>query len=263
MKMDKCYTKKAFTLVELLVVISIIALLLAILMPALQKAKLQAQKVLCESNVHSQLLVQIAYATESNAKFPKHGTWAPEYVRCDTQPPRWRSTDNWVDAIKKGKYISDAKVLLCPALKFLGNDTRLTGYFKDLAWVSPGNSNFGGWNTDKGIILIPYLWFAGYTSLLPAPGEPPVLATLNDGTSRTLMISHRISFASGGGGWDEGHGGKGLVGGADSNTFLRSYVKSADTPTGFSDGHVDIRRHGQFKARGDSNYSGSGETYFY
>jgi len=43
--------KKAFTLVELLVVISIMAMLLAVLLPALRKARDQAKKTICKSDI--------------------------------------------------------------------------------------------------------------------------------------------------------------------------------------------------------------------
>jgi prepilin-type N-terminal cleavage/methylation domain-containing protein len=54
--------KKAFTLIELLVVIAIIALLLAVILPALNSAKAQAQGVICTANLSSVLKCWLLYA---------------------------------------------------------------------------------------------------------------------------------------------------------------------------------------------------------
>ena len=45
------HRKKGFTLVELLVVITIIALLMSVLMPALARVRKQAKAVLCQANL--------------------------------------------------------------------------------------------------------------------------------------------------------------------------------------------------------------------
>ncbi len=72
--------KTAFTLVELLVVISIIALLIAILLPSLKKARDQTKKVACASNVRSLTQATLTYAVENKDFVPLSQAPEPSYV---------------------------------------------------------------------------------------------------------------------------------------------------------------------------------------
>ena len=68
----RSFRHKAFTLVELLVVIGIIAVLVALLLPALSAAREQAQRTQCASNLHQLSTALINYATSNEGVFPTH-----------------------------------------------------------------------------------------------------------------------------------------------------------------------------------------------
>lgn len=113
-----CGKKRAFTLIELLVVVAIIALLMAILLPALSNARKQARLVACGANLHQIGIALHIYGGEYNNKMVE--------VLDPTSPwtanPGWAS---WLLADRKGfrglgllvytGEMANAKSLYCPA----------------------------------------------------------------------------------------------------------------------------------------------------
>jgi prepilin-type N-terminal cleavage/methylation domain-containing protein len=62
--------QKAFTLIELLVVIAIIALLMAILLPTLQRARKQAKAAACQANLRQWATTLALYVDDNQGRVP-------------------------------------------------------------------------------------------------------------------------------------------------------------------------------------------------
>jgi prepilin-type N-terminal cleavage/methylation domain-containing protein/prepilin-type processing-associated H-X9-DG protein len=112
-----------FTLIELLVVIAIIAILAAMLMPALAAAKQRAWTIACNSNLHQISLGMTMYADESNGFYPESGGDIP-----------WGNTDphthanGWMQQIYQ--YTSSTNIYHCPSNKLLPeNEQSWFNYF--------------------------------------------------------------------------------------------------------------------------------------
>lgn len=99
--------KKQFTLIELLVVIAIIAILAAMLLPALNNARNQAHKINCTSNMKQMGLAHISYEGDYDNRLP-FGIMRPTA----TAYTETMSLRGWPEIL--WDYYKNANVLWCP-----------------------------------------------------------------------------------------------------------------------------------------------------
>jgi prepilin-type N-terminal cleavage/methylation domain-containing protein len=107
-----------FTLVELLVVVGIIALLVAILIPALSRARESANRTICLSNIRQVATALISYTADNNGSFPFCGLAGANPLDADWV--WWQKANGRIDQIAEhgiGPYLNltaTPRVLYCP-----------------------------------------------------------------------------------------------------------------------------------------------------
>jgi prepilin-type N-terminal cleavage/methylation domain-containing protein/prepilin-type processing-associated H-X9-DG protein len=144
----------AFTLIELLVVIAIIAILAAMLLPALGSAKTKAQGIQCMSNLKQLQLVFLLYPDDNGDKLTSSGYISP------VEPTAW--VDGWEDfsgsnpdntdprtltdpkRAKFAAYLTGVGIYKCPADRSMvtlnGKSTpRLRSMSMGQQWAGPGD----------------------------------------------------------------------------------------------------------------------------
>lgn len=124
--------KRAFTLVELLVVIGMIGVLIGMLLPAISVAREQAKSVACLSNLRQLAVAAHAYVALNRGRYP---------------PARWGS-DNWDFSIVAGRAVpgllwrgqTDMHIQQCPSFDGKSNTPLdpYTGYNYNTSYIGHG-----------------------------------------------------------------------------------------------------------------------------
>jgi prepilin-type N-terminal cleavage/methylation domain-containing protein/prepilin-type processing-associated H-X9-DG protein len=274
------HRRPAFTLVELLVVIGIIALLISILLPSLSKARASARTVACSANIRSICQGMIQYSSENKGYFPGGANSSGAFLLKgstfnDNNCPDVIQTWDWMSPIAKiqgvsfetGPTVAERtsrfkRLLDFPGFKCPENDLLAQPFSTPNAGVVPLNSYVTAavfhykHNPSRN---------AGDGNLVargdynPPPGYSPQISNVGSAARKIFIAdgarySRRDIAPDYDFGYDGGYGGAFSDVGAwssFSNSWDRAHAPG--NSGGGSDARVYAYRHGQRKAKGNAD----------
>lgn len=265
-------SKKAFTLVELLVVIAVIALLLSILIPALRLARDQAMRAACSSSIHQHLIAMTIFADEHEGRLPvQQGGWWLWDVSYYLSVEHLKNLG--IDVSKYGlqpdEDVPTQDIFYCPA-------NPMHRRYKDEAWHYLLNYDpaKGYWviNNKSGMYRVTgylFLWWGPWSSQGIEYGEDePAKEFLRridvkQPSKAELVLDVTMSDARPNvwptADYPDGNfaqimcGGMPGEGNPDSSSHVLTERKPAGGNIGFADGHVEWRPFNKMKRRFNPN----------
>ena len=228
---------RGFTLVELLVVIGIIALLISILLPALQSAQEQAKKVKCGSALRNVGQSIHIYATDNKGKLPQHAGNPVFWL--------WDLPNQTRDAMLKSGNHRDT--LYCPSNERQNADAlwnyggtnplgyTVTGYFFLIRRPNGGLPQLQAFGANPPLRM-KYLESITDKQRDAGRNSPAEIELATDATLSTTVNIRTARFSAVQGGWPEPHWSNHLKG-----------EKATGGNILFLDGHVTWRPLSQMK----------------